>query len=255
MTLRLCFFALALPLMGLVEAGETRVFELRTYVTNEGKLPDLLARFRDHTCALFAKHGMENIGYWVPMDESDGSANTLIYLLAHANREAAQQSWKGFAADADWQKARAASEANGKILAKAPESVFLRMADFSPPLPGTVGPGDRVFELRIYRTPPGKLAALHARFRDHTLQLFSKHGMTHIGYWNPVDAEKGAEDTLIYLLAHASREAAAQSFAAFRSDPDWIAAKAASEKDGSLTVQPGGVKSIFLKPTSFSVLK
>jgi hypothetical protein len=79
--------------------------------------------------------------------------------------------------------------------------------------------------------------------------------MTHIGYWNPVDAEKGAEDTLIYLLAHASREAAAQSFAAFRSDPDWIAAKAASEKDGSLTVQPGGVKSIFLKPTSFSVLK
>ncbi len=236
-------------------AAESRVFELRTYVTNPGKLPDLLARFRDHTCALFERHGMQNIGYWVPMDEADGAANTLIYLLAHSSREAAKESWKNFVADSEWKEVRTASEANGKILAKAPEAVSLRFSDFSPALAPALTSGDRVFELRTYHTPSGKLALLHNRFRDHTLQLFSKHGMTHIGYWNPIDADRGAEDTLIYLLAHASREAAAQSFAAFRADPDWIAAKSASEKDGSLTVQPGGVKSVFLKATDFSLLK
>lgn len=246
---------LALLLPGVLKAADDRVFELRTYVTNEGKLPDLLTRFRDHTCALFAKHGMVNVGYWVPMDEAAGSANTLVYLLAHESRDAAKVSWKGFGADPDWQKARQASEEKGKILAKAPEAVFLRMSDFSPALPSPGAGGDRVFELRTYHTPPGKLEALHARFRDHTLGLFSKHGMTHIGYWNPMAGEKGAGDTLVYLLAHDSRDAAARSFAAFRSDPDWIAAKTASEKGGSLTKQPGGVESLFLKATDFSPLK
>jgi hypothetical protein len=244
-----------LLLLSAAPASDSRVFELRTYVTNPGKLPDLLARFRDHTCALFERHGMENIGYWVPMDEADGAGNTLIYLLAHASRDAAKESWKNFAADPEWKEVRAASEASGKILAQTPESVFLHFADFSPALAPAAATGARVFELRTYHTPPGKLSLLHNRFREHTVQLFSKHGMAHIGYWTPIDPEQGAEDTLIYLLAHASREAAAQSFAAFRADPDWISAKSASEKDGALTVQPGGVKSVFLKATDFSSRK
>ena len=110
-------------------AADNRVFELRTYTTLPGKLPDLLARFRDHTTKLFEKHGMQNIGYWVPKD-APRSENTLIYLLAHSSRDAAKKSWDAFRADPDWQKAAKASEANGKIVDKV-ESVFLDPTDFS----------------------------------------------------------------------------------------------------------------------------
>src|SRR5438477_557031 len=101
----------------------------------------------------------------------------------------------------------------------------------------------RVYELRTYTAAPGKLDALNARFREHTLKLFEKHGMTNIGYFTPLPGTKGADDTLIYFLAHRSAEAAKASFDAFRQDPDWAAARKASEQKagGSLTV-PNGVK-------------
>jgi hypothetical protein len=108
-----------------------RVFELRTYTTNEGKLPALNARFRDHTIRLFAKHGMTNIGYWTPQN-APLSQKTLIYVIAHSSREAATKSWAAFRADPDWQKAAAASEVGGKILSKSPESVFMDPTDYSP---------------------------------------------------------------------------------------------------------------------------
>jgi hypothetical protein len=97
---------------------------------------------------------------------------------------------------------------------------------------------------------------LNARFRDHTMQLFEKHGMTNIGYWTLMDDQKGADNTLIYLLAHRSPEAAQASFAAFRDDPDWIAARKASEEKagGSLTVKDG-VKSVFLKAVDYSPIR
>ena len=112
-------------------AQANRVFELRTYTTNEGKLPTLQARFRDHTTRLFTKHGMTNIGYWTPQD-APLSQNTLIYVIAHSSRDAAKKSWADFRADPDWQKAAAASEVNGKILSKSPESVFMDPTDYSP---------------------------------------------------------------------------------------------------------------------------
>ena len=87
----------------------------------------------------------------------------------------------------------------------------------------------RVFEMRTYDANPGKMKALQVRFRDHTTQLFAKHGMTIIGFWNPVDP-KEAEEKLIYILAYPSREAAEKSWDAFRVDPVWQEAKAASEK-------------------------
>jgi hypothetical protein len=107
-----------------------RVFELRTYTCNEGKLPDLLARFRNHTTRLFEKHGMTNIAYWVPQD-SPAHENTLIYVIAHASRDAAKKNWDEFQNDPEWQKVRNDSEANGKIVSKV-ESVFMDAADFSP---------------------------------------------------------------------------------------------------------------------------
>src|SRR5215203_2346862 len=85
--------------------SKTRVFEIRTYTTEPGKLPDLLKRFRDHTTKLFEKHGMTNVGYSVPAD-GPRSKNTLIYVLAHASRDAAKKSWDGFRNDTNWIKAR-----------------------------------------------------------------------------------------------------------------------------------------------------
>ena len=113
--------------------------------------------------------------------------------------------------------------------------------------------GNRVFEIRTYTTPPGKLEALKARFRDHTIKVFNKYDMKSIGYWVPQDAPL-KDNTLIYVLSHESREAAAKSWAAFRADPDWVKAKTESEKDGALTV-PNGVVSVFADPTEFSPIK
>jgi NIPSNAP len=106
------------------------VYELRVYHCYEGKLPDLLKRFREHTRTFFAKHGMKDVAYWTPMDEPQKS-NTLIYILAHPSREAAAANWKAFSADPEWQSVQKASEANGKIVEKI-DSTFMAMTDFSP---------------------------------------------------------------------------------------------------------------------------
>ncbi len=111
--------------------------------------------------------------------------------------------------------------------------------------------GQRVFELRTYHANPGKMTALHARFRDHTCALFKKHGIEVVGFWVPTDP-KQAEQTLVYILAYPSREAADKSWAGFRDDPAWKEAKAASEKDGVLV---GKVESVYLNPTDYSPVK
>ena len=110
----------------------------------------------------------------------------------------------------------------------------------------------RVFELRTYHTPPGKMTALHARFRDHSIALFQRHGMKVVGFWVPTDASQGSADTLVYILAHKNRAAADASWAAFRADPEWVRVKAESEKDGSLTTK---VESVFMSPTDYSPMK
>ena len=112
------------------KAPAERVFELRTYVTHPGRLAALNTRFRDHTCKLFQKHGMELIGFWTPQDEKDGKENTLVYLLAFPSRDAAKKSWAAFQADPEWTKAREESEKDGKIVEKV-ESVFLDPTDYS----------------------------------------------------------------------------------------------------------------------------
>jgi NIPSNAP len=109
----------------------------------------------------------------------------------------------------------------------------------------------RVFELRTYYANPGKMDALHARFREHTNKLFEKHGMTIIAFWSPTDS-KEAERKLIYILAFPSKEAADKSWKAFREDPDWIKAKAESEKDGVLVEK---VESTYMKATDYSPIK
>jgi hypothetical protein len=116
-----------LLLMSVMAFG--KIYELRTYTCEPGKLDALKARFRDHTVRIFNKHGMESIGYWVPEDP-ERSSNTLIYILAHPSREAADKNWKEFADDPEWKKVQAESEANGKIVQKV-ERVWMDPTEFS----------------------------------------------------------------------------------------------------------------------------
>lgn len=224
---------------------DTRLYEMRVYYTHPGKSPDLLKRFRDHTTRIFEKHGMTNVGYFTPLSKPD---SCLVYFLSYPNREARDASWKAFGADPEWKQVSSESEKNGKIVSKV-NSYFLTTTDFSPKL-RIQDKGPRVFELRTYKATPGNLPNLLSRFRDHTLKLFKKHGMTSVAYWT----EEKADDVLIYLLAHDSSEAGAASFKSFREDPKWVAARKASEEKGggSLTAW---VKSNYLVPTDFSALK
>jgi NIPSNAP protein len=107
-----------------------RIFEIRTYTTEDGRLDALNARFRDHTTRLFKKHGMTNVGYWTPED-APLSRNTLIYILAHPSKEAATKNWEEFRNDPEWKKVRDESEASGKIVSKV-VSVFMDATDYSP---------------------------------------------------------------------------------------------------------------------------
>ena len=114
--------------------------------------------------------------------------------------------------------------------------------------------GGRVYEMRTYYAAEGKLEALHARFRDHTVALFTKHDMTVVGFWVPIDATSGAAtgNTLVYILSYPSLEARKKSWDAFGADPEWTAAKTESEKNGKLVDK---VDSVFLTPTDYSPLK
>ncbi|MFD2257803.1 NIPSNAP family protein [Luteolibacter algae] len=235
------------------EPADGRVFELRTYQANPGKLDALLSRFRDHTCMLFEKHGMTNIGYWVPVQNPD---NLLIYLLAHPDRESAAASWKAFVNDPKWKEVAAASQRDGKLVGKI-DSVYLKATDFSKGFEQfSKGEGEHIFEMRTYTATPGNLHALLSRFRDHALKLFEKHDMLNAGYYSLLPDQAGADKTLLYFLGHGSVEGAGKSWDAFRQDETWVAAKKSSEEKagGSLTAD-GGVQSLFLKATDFSPAK
>jgi hypothetical protein len=249
------FIALAgTAAVGTAGAADGRLYEMRVYEAPPGKLDALHARFRDHTAKLFAKHGMTNVGYFVPV--GDNPRHRLVYVLSYPDRAARDASWKAFLADPDWKKAHAESEKDGTLVAKI-TSRFLTTTDYSPPFEPAAGTAPRVFELRTYTATAGNLPALNARFRDHTMKLFAKHGMTNLIYWNYAADQPQADRMLIYLLSHASQEAAQQSFTAFRQDPDWLAARAASEQKagGSLTEKEGGVVSEFLTATDYSPLR
>ncbi len=228
--------------------ANSRVYELRVYYASEGKFDVLMNRFKEHTLHYFKKHKMRLEGFWLPLDNKD---HKMVYVLSYPSREAREKSWKDFSNDKGWIKVAKETNANGEIVAKV-ESTFLKTTDFSPNNLKSVG--DRVFEMRTYKATPNNLPLLLERFRNHTLKLFERHGMTNIIYWTPTDKEQGADNTLIYFLAHKSQEAGIASFKSFRDDPEWIAVRKASEEKGggSLTVT---VTSEYLTPVEFSPLK
>jgi NIPSNAP len=109
----------------------------------------------------------------------------------------------------------------------------------------------RVFELRTYTAPEGKLGELHARFRDHTLKIFERHGMTNVVYLKPLDTPL-SDNTLVYLLAHPSRGAAKANWAAFAADPEWKKVASESQVNGRILTK---VESVFLEAADYSPMK
>jgi hypothetical protein len=109
----------------------------------------------------------------------------------------------------------------------------------------------KVYELRTYTAPEGKLGDLHARFRNHTMRIFDKHGMKSVAYFSPQDAPL-SQNTLIYVLEHPSRDEAKKHWAEFSADPEWQKVSAESQKDGRIVTK---VESVFMTPTDYSPMK
>lgn len=232
-----------------VMAQNSRYFEMRTYTAHEGKRPDLIKRFQDHTLKLFEKNGIENIAYFIPTDETN---NTLTFILAYPDQASRDVLWNKFANDPEWQAAAKASEANGPLVAKV-DQVFMENApDLTPEIIRDDYEGERVFELRTYYMLPGKVDAIHARFRDYTRELFQKHGMVNVMYWYTIEKDPNAQTKLVYLLAHKNEKAGKTSFEKFGKDPAWHVVRDASEQNGKIVEK---VVSVYLKPLPFSPLK
>jgi len=192
-----------------------KIYELRIYVTNPGKLPDLHARFREHTMKLFEKHGMENVIYWTLTEDfrTETKVNTLVYLLAHKNKEAADASWQSFRADPEWQAVVAKSEENGRLTASPPVSIYMNPTDFHPGEWAVNAKSDkpaRLFELRTYNDGEARVPATVGRFRDWEAQMFRDSGMETLGFWTKAD-----NSAFVYLLGHKDRETADKNWPTF----------------------------------------
>jgi NIPSNAP len=231
-----------------------RLYELRAIQASPGRLDALHSRLRDHQIPLLEQHGIFTQAVFVPAGDK---SHDLVYLLTAAEGLGPmEKGWTEFRKDPKWLQVIATSEKEGIVVAKE-DYQRLVITHWSPGFAPEKSSQSRVFELRTYRCPdPSKHAALMRRFTEHTMKLFEKHGMQNIVYWVP-DEEPESQQRLVYLLAHKSQEAAKESFAAFRADPDWLAAKKASEETagGSLTVKDNGVVSEFLVPAAYSPLK
>ncbi|MCY2981753.1 MAG: NIPSNAP family protein [Planctomycetota bacterium] len=234
-----------------------KLYELRFYTTNPGKLPDLHARFRDHTMKLFEKHGMENIIYWNVIDgaakSDDDKDNMLIYIIAHKDEAAKDASWKAFIADPDWKAAAAKSEEKGKILAKAPSAIFMRETDFSAidePVNKNSDAPARLWELRQYNDGPERVPHTVDRFGSGEKEIFTKHGMQTVKFWTATD-----NSAFIYLLAHKDKASSDESWKGFRSEfPEFM--KKYRDSHPNLPAGRGSGNDVrFLVPTDYSPRK
>jgi hypothetical protein len=231
------------------------LYELRTYTASPGKMAELDARFRDHTISLFQKHGMMPIAFFhVAAQPGQTIDDRLVYIMGYKDRAARDASWTAFANDPEWKQVYADSQKDGSLTSKI-ENVFLSATDYSPKLNLTPSATPRHFELRTYTVMPGRLEDLHARFRNNTLRIFAKHGMTSMLYWRPVADQPKMTDKMVYLLAFPSQEARGAAWTAFSADPEWKKVSDDSQKTGPMLISPGGVVSVQLTPTDYSPLR
>lgn len=247
-TLLTSLFLLATMYSSFAKA-DTKVYELRIYHCHEGRRPALVKRFQDHTTRIFEKHGMENIAYFLPT--SDEMKNDLIYMLAYPSMEAREACWKAFMDDPEWKKVWEDSQKDGKIVASVDNNFMKLEPELTQKLKLNKETPNRIFELRSYYCFPGRYPNIVARFRDHTIDLFKKDGMENIAYWGTIDKNQ-EQPHLVYIIAHESEEGAKKSWDTFRKDPEWIAAKDDSEKDGKIVEK---VVSVMMEPLPFSRLQ
>ena len=228
--------------------ADSRYFEMRIYYCHPGRLDALIQRFTNHTTKIFEKHGMTNVGYWIPTNNTE---NALYYILAYPSKADRDSSWKHFSSDPEWKTVSKKSEETGKIVAKV-TSIFMNATDFSPKIKPSSGTVNQVFELRTYSQLPGRNPAILARFRDHTMKIFKSHDIKNIAYFTTIEKDPAVQSKLVYLVAHPSEEAAKVNWAAFGNDPKWKKASADSEKDGKIIEK---IESVFMTPTAFSTIR
>ncbi len=240
------------------EESKSKLYELRIYVANPGKLEALHDRFRNHTLKLFEKHGMENIIYWdvVEGDKSDGdrAKNMMIYIIAHKDEASREASWKAFGADPEWQEARKKSEEAGKILAEDPIAILMKDVPFSP-VDEAISKEDaapRLYELRQYKDGPARVPYTVDRFGSGEVELFQKAGMQTLKFWRATD-----DSAFIYLLAHQDRDASKKSWEAFMTSfrPFMKAYNDSGKGPPSDAARGNGIEVRFLKPTDYSPRK
>jgi hypothetical protein len=256
--------------------AESPVYELRVYQPKSGMKNDLLSFMEKNVLTLAKENGLEIVAGFVPLDETD---DRIVTLVRHKDRESSDAAYEKMQSNPQVQAVFQEAFPSGSPV-ESLTRVFLTQTDYSPEI-AIEEKGNRVFELRTYIASPNNLDALNARFRNHTMKLFARHGMTNVIYWNIAKGEampakdllmalspksQGKADitdplpasgnTLVYFLTHESQDAAKGSFDAFRQDPEWNTVRTESEKKagGSLTAG-NGVKSWFLKPTKFSPVK
>jgi hypothetical protein len=231
------------------------LYELRVYHAAEGRLADLNARVRDHEAPLFRKHGMTPLAFFTPVVRPGQPADhRLYYILGYKDRAARDEAWRAFSADPAWTKAYKDSQANGSLT--TPDgiaNIFLSPAEYFPAMETRPARAKRTFELRTYTANPGKLENIHNRFKNDTIRIFKKHGMTNIMYWRPGAGQPDYAGKMVYLMAYPGLAARDQAWRDFAADPEWQAVAAASQPDGPLL--KGAPDSILLEPTPYSPLK
>jgi hypothetical protein len=224
---------------------KSKYFEMRTYTAAEGKMPDLIARFQNHTLKIFKKNGIENVAYFISEENPE---KTLTFIIGYPDQASRDVLWNKFANSEKWQTVFKASEANGPLVQKV-DQVFMVWAnnlnDHKKPKKS------EIFQLRTYHCFPGKIENIQTRFRDHTRDLFEKQGLKNYPYWITVEKD-GAQPKLVYLLGHDSKEAFNAALDRFRVDPDWVKARDESEAPGKIVEK---VDAVFYKALPFSPMK
>ena len=231
-----------------------KLYELRIYTANPGKLDALNTRFRDHTLKLFEKHGIESLYYWTVVEGAEGEdpANLLVYIVAHKDKAAADAAWQAFLADPEWQEVARKSEEGGRILAGPPVSIYMEAVAIPTGESAAEPTAGRIFELRKYNTGPDGLAGTIDRFNGGEADLFRKHGMQTLHFWSALD-----KSSFIYLLAHKDRETARTSwqgfFAEFRAFMEKLNAGKPAPAGGAPAAPPRMTSEIrYLSPTDYS---
>lgn len=238
--------AMTLAVVTFAQQGiKSKYFEMRTYTAHEGKMPDLIKRFENHTLKLFKKNGIENVAYFISEENPE---KTLTFILGYPDEASRDVLWNKFANDPVWVAARTASEANGPLVQKVDQTFMVwanNLNDHKKPKPSGI------LQMRTYYCLPGRIENIQTRFRDHTRDLFARQGLKNYPYWLTVEKD-GSQPKLVYILGHDSKEAYNEAFKRFVADPDWIKARDASEADGKIVEK---IDAVFYKALPFSPMK